>query len=97
MGLEYLPSQANFILVNVGMDGEEVFKALMREGVIVRAMKAYGLGNWIRVTVGRRSQNSRFYHVLKRYLKTKKAAVSNTAPGNAGTPLNTGSDTNPAL
>ncbi len=72
LGLEYLPSQANFILVNVGHDGEEVFRWLLKEGVIVRAMKAYGLDQWIRVSVGRRSQNAAFYRALKKYLKNKK-------------------------
>jgi histidinol-phosphate aminotransferase len=71
MELEYLPSQANFILVNIGTDGEDAFRALLCAGVIVRAMKAYGLDQWIRVTIGRRGQNSHFYHALKRYLKTK--------------------------
>ncbi len=71
MGLRYLPSQANFVLVDTGCDADEVFQALLREGVIVRSMKAYGLNTWIRVTVGRRSQNAQFYRALKHYMRTK--------------------------
>jgi histidinol-phosphate aminotransferase len=59
MSLEYVPSQANFVLVKVG-DGNEVFKALMARGVIVRAMASYQLPEWIRVTVGTEAQNRRF-------------------------------------
>ena len=64
MGLEYVPSQANFVLVKVG-DGNEVFKALMAKGVIVRAMASYQLPEWIRVTVGTTEQNRRFIAELQ--------------------------------
>lgn len=71
LGLTYLPSQANFVLLNTGRNGEEVYKTLMTKGVIVRPMSAYGFPEWIRVTVGRRSQNALFYRTLKHILKTK--------------------------
>ena len=72
MGLRYLPSQANFVLVDIGYDGDEVFQHLLGQGMIVRSMKAYGLSTWIRVTVGRRGQNAQFCRLLKKYLKVKK-------------------------
>jgi histidinol-phosphate aminotransferase len=59
LGLEYVPSVANFILVKVG-DGAKVFEALQRKGVIVRPMKPYGMAGWIRVTIGTQAQNQRF-------------------------------------
>jgi histidinol-phosphate aminotransferase len=59
LGLEFVPSVANFMLVKVG-DGVRVFDALQRRGVIVRPVSSYGLPEWIRVTVGTREQNSRF-------------------------------------
>lgn len=58
-GLEWVPSVANFVLVKVG-DGARVFDALQRRGVIVRPMGAYGMPEWVRVTVGTREQNERF-------------------------------------
>jgi len=58
LGLEFVPSVGNFILVRVG-DGSRVFDALQRRGVIVRPVKSYGLPEWIRVTVGTREQNER--------------------------------------
>jgi len=57
--LEYVPSHANFILVRVG-DGRAVFQALMKRGVIIRDMNAYGLPEWIRVSIGTTEQNARF-------------------------------------
>ena len=72
LGLETVPSQANFILVNVGMDGETLFQALLSKGLIVRSMRAYGLPTWIRVTVGRWSQNAFFVRMLKAYLKENR-------------------------
>lgn len=58
LGLNYVPSVANFILVQVG-DGGKVFEALQRRGVIVRPMKPYAMSAWIRVTVGTPAQNER--------------------------------------
>ncbi|MFA6600961.1 MAG: histidinol-phosphate transaminase [Candidatus Omnitrophota bacterium] len=72
LGLRYLESQANFVLVHTGRDGHAVFRALLEEGVIVRPMKAYGFDEWLRVTVGRRSQNAQFYRTLKKILRSPK-------------------------
>lgn len=59
MGLKYVPSAANFVLVNVG-DGGEVFKRLMKKGIIVRSMVSYHLPAYIRVSIGTPEQNTRF-------------------------------------
>lgn len=65
MGLEFVPSAANFVLVRVG-DGDKVFAALLRRGLIVRAMRSYKLPEWIRVSVGTMDQNRRFVAELQR-------------------------------
>ncbi len=67
LGLEFVPSYANFVLVKVG-DGKMVFSALMKKGVIVRDMNAYGLPEWIRVSVGTMEQNRRFMAELRALL-----------------------------
>ena len=64
MGLEYIPSYANFVLVKVG-DGDAVFDALLRKGVIVRAMRGYKLPEWVRISVGRKEENQRCVELLK--------------------------------
>ncbi len=58
LGLEIVPSAANFLLVRVG-DGTAVFVALQKRGIIVRPVKSYGLPEWVRVTVGKPEQNDR--------------------------------------
>jgi histidinol-phosphate aminotransferase len=58
LGLEFVPSVANFILVRVG-EGAKVFDALQRRGVIVRPMTPYAMPEWLRVTVGTEAQNQR--------------------------------------
>ena len=75
LGLRVLPSQANFVLIDTGCDGEDVFKYLMAKGLIIRSMKAYGLKTWVRVTIGRRSQNAQFYRLMKLYLAEHKEAA----------------------
>lgn len=69
LGVAYVPSVANFILIDVRKDAISIFKAMLRYGVIVRDMKQYGLGNFIRVTIGTKKENEKFIKVLKKVLK----------------------------
>ena len=57
--LEFVPSSANFVLVNVG-DAKALFERLLRRGTIIRAMHENGLPEWVRVSVGTMDQNRRF-------------------------------------
>ena len=68
LGLEFVASVANFMLVKVG-DGDRVFDALQRRGVIVRPVKSYGLPEWVRVTIGTREQNDRLLAELERAVR----------------------------
>lgn len=63
LGLEIVPSVANFLLVKVG-DGARVFIELQKRGVIVRPMRPYGMPEWLRVTVGTSAQNERLLSTL---------------------------------
>ena len=67
MGLEWIPSQGNFILVKVGR-GKQVFQDMLARGVIVRAQDGYGLPEWIRISVGTPAENARCIEVLKEVL-----------------------------
>jgi len=69
LGLPYVPSQANFILVRVG-NGNEVFQQLLAQGVIVRPVGAYEFPEYVRVTVGTMEENRRFIEALGRIIKT---------------------------
>lgn len=68
LGLAYVPSAANFILVDVGRDSRAFFRRMLSFGVIVRDMRQYGLKNFIRVTIGTKKENERFIKVLKKIL-----------------------------
>jgi len=67
LGLEYVPSFANFILVRVG-EGAKVFDAMQRLGVITRPMGGYQLPKWLRISVGTREENERCLQALKKSL-----------------------------
>jgi histidinol-phosphate aminotransferase len=65
--LDFIPSQANFILVRVG-DGQRVFGELQKLGVIVRPMGGYQLPEWIRISIGTTKENQRCLEALKKVL-----------------------------
>jgi len=65
--LEFIPSSANFILVRVG-DGQRVFEQMQKQGVIVRPMGGYQLGEWIRISVGNPAENERCVEALRNAL-----------------------------
>jgi histidinol-phosphate aminotransferase len=64
------PTQANFFLIDVERDADEVFEAMLRQGVIVRSMSAYGYPDTIRVNVGRPEENERFVTALDKVLNS---------------------------
>ncbi len=67
LGLPWLPSHANFILVDV-RDGRAVYDALLRKGVIVRPMGGYGLPRHLRISVGTEPENRRLIEAIEQVL-----------------------------
>jgi histidinol-phosphate aminotransferase len=65
--LEYVPSHANFILVRVG-EGQRVFEAMQKLGVITRPMGGYQMPEWIRISVGTPAENQRCLAALTKAL-----------------------------
>ncbi|WP_083944748.1 MULTISPECIES: histidinol-phosphate transaminase [unclassified Variovorax] len=63
MGIEALPSSANFVLARVG-DGVDMAQRLQRHGLIVRPVANYGLAEWARLSVGRSDENARLIEAL---------------------------------
>lgn len=68
MGLPYVPTQSNFILLDTKKPCREVFTRLLREGVIVRTGDIFGYPTMIRVTIGAAEENARFIATLERVL-----------------------------
>ena len=69
LGLPFVPSHGNFVLVRVG-NGNEVFQRLLSQAVIVRPMGAYEFPEYVRVTVGTMEENRRFIEALGRIMRT---------------------------
>jgi histidinol-phosphate aminotransferase len=64
MDIKYEVSFTNFILIHVGGDSSQVASALLKKGVIIRDMAAWGLKGYIRVSIGSASENKRFIKTL---------------------------------
>ena len=65
MGLRYVETEGNFIMLHVDQSGSDVADALLRKGVIVRPIAGYGYPDAVRVTIGTRQENERFIEALK--------------------------------
>jgi len=68
LGLAYAPSQANFILVDLGVDCVEAFQRLLRRGYIVRTGDVFNLPTHVRVSFGTPEQNAGFIAALEQVL-----------------------------
>ena len=69
MGLTYLPTETNFFLIKVPSGGKNIYQRMLKEGVIIRSMDSYGLGEYIRINVGLPEENERFIRSLKKVIK----------------------------
>lgn len=67
-GLEVLPSQTNFLLVELGTHAARIEAALLERGIVLRPMGGYGLPQWLRITVGTRDENARLLAALDEVL-----------------------------
>ena len=68
LGLQYLPTAANFLCIDVSSRMPEVYERLLEQGVVVRPVENYGLPNHVRVTAGREEDNERFINALRAVL-----------------------------
>lgn len=65
MSLFYIPSETNFVTVDVKADAKKVCGRLLEKGMVVRPLTMYGLPTFIRVTVGTPKQNKKFIEAFK--------------------------------
>ena len=68
-GCRSYPSQTNFFLIDVRGDATVLYESMLRKGVIVRSMKAYGFDQFIRINVGTMAENRRFAETFRICLK----------------------------
>ena len=68
LGINYIPSVGNFVAIDCGKPGQDVFEALLQKGVIARPIAEYGLPNHLRVSIGLEAENERFLAALAEVL-----------------------------
>ncbi|MBA4417886.1 MAG: histidinol-phosphate transaminase [Syntrophus sp. (in: bacteria)] len=71
LSLGFVPTEANFIMMEIGEQAEAIVKRLFDEKILVRWMGAYKLPDYIRVSVGRPEENVQCMDALKRILKSR--------------------------
>ena len=69
LGCTAYPSHTNFFLIDVKGDATALYEAMLKKGVIIRSMKAYGFNDFIRVNIGTGEENDRFLGALAEALK----------------------------
>lgn len=70
LGIEYIKTYANFVTINVG-NGVAAFEAMQDDGVIVRPLAPYGMGEWVRVSIGTKVENARALASLTSFLNKR--------------------------
>ena len=70
LGLFYIPTEANFIFIDLKTNANVIFEKLLKKGVIIRPGKTWGCPNFIRVTIGTAYENKRFIKALKEVLSS---------------------------
>lgn len=68
MNLEYVPTETNFIMVNVGKDSIDVVNEVLKRGISLRAGVEFGMPTWIRISIGRPEENQLVIEKLKEVL-----------------------------
>lgn len=69
LGVEYLPSQGNFVMLNMARDVKTIENYFLQKGVIIRPVDNYGFKTWIRLSIGLPDENTTALKVLESALK----------------------------
>ena len=72
LNISYVPTQANFIFLQIGVDSKRFFQEMLQEGIIIRTGDIFGLPDFIRVTIGTPEQNQRFIEGTMKVLQRLK-------------------------
>jgi histidinol-phosphate aminotransferase len=86
LGLRHLPSQANFILVDLGRPAADVAEELSRHGVIIRPGAMWRLPTWARITIGTPEENARAVDALSATLGAPRSNSIRPRPPRARPP-----------
>lgn len=69
LGINFVPTETNFIFVNTGMDSKDLCEKLIYHGVLVRAGYVFGYSEFIRVTIGKDNENKKLVRALSKIKK----------------------------
>jgi histidinol-phosphate aminotransferase len=64
LGVKYVPSEGNFLLVELGRETDPIAEEMIKLGVIVRPMRWMGFPHALRVTIGAAEENDKFLSAL---------------------------------
>ncbi|ERI94358.1 histidinol-phosphate transaminase [Clostridiales bacterium oral taxon 876 str. F0540] len=68
LGLKYIETNANFIMVETKIDDKVLFNELLKKGIIIRPGYLLGMPGWMRVTIGTGKQNEQFIKAVREIL-----------------------------
>jgi histidinol-phosphate aminotransferase len=68
LGLEYVPTQTNFLLADLKTDARKVTEALLQRGFLIRPGTPWKLPTCVRITFGTEEQNAAFIQALEEVL-----------------------------
>ena len=72
LGCETHKSYANFIFFSTEYEADDIAEQLLNKGIIVRSCSEWGYSKSIRVTIGTKEENNKFFKSLKEILKNKE-------------------------
>lgn len=73
LGFDYIPSFANFLMINLERDGDEAANVFLDAGIVLRSGREVGLPSWIRVTIGNADENQRVFAILRQLAAQRTA------------------------
>jgi len=68
LGFRVYPSQANFIMVDFGEKAEKIYQELLKRGILIRSLKAYGYPNALRISIGLPEENRILVENIKKLI-----------------------------
>ncbi|MCK5393273.1 MAG: histidinol-phosphate transaminase, partial [Candidatus Omnitrophica bacterium] len=72
LGIQFVKSATNFIMVDFNQDTSNLNDYLLKKGIIIRELKGWGMNNFFRVSIGKHKENKYFIHCLKKYMGLDK-------------------------
>ena len=69
LGLKYIPTFTNFIMVQFKDKTKMVHEMLLKHGIVVRPLDPYGIHDYLRISIGTMKENQKLISILKEILR----------------------------